>query len=74
MPGTSLRFTIRAVTVPKGKLRARSLALSDAQREEIGKLSAVSFRVRLSPPAGSKRFIEVWVRAHVPAQLRAASS
>ncbi len=71
---TTLRFTLRAVVVPKGKLRARTLKLSTAQLEELAQLGAVSFRVRLSPPAGSKRFVEVWVRTRVPAQLRGGSA
>ncbi|HUR85213.1 MAG TPA: hypothetical protein VMY78_07700 [Solirubrobacteraceae bacterium] len=73
VPDTTLRFALRAVTVPNAKTRARTLKLSAAQLEELEELTAVRFRVRLSPPAGSERFIEVWVRARVPEQLRTGS-
>jgi hypothetical protein len=66
---TSLSFTVRAATVPRRKTRVRTFELTTAQREELGTLSDVSFRVRLSAPGTPNRVDEVFVHARVPAAL-----
>jgi hypothetical protein len=74
IPGTPLRFTVRAVSVPKGRARTRTYKLTTAQREALAALTAVDFRVRLAAPKAPRRVDETFVHAIVPSALRATSS
>jgi hypothetical protein len=74
IPDTPLRFTIRATSVPKGRTRTRTFRLTAAQREALGVLRTVDFRVRLAAPKAPKRISEVFVHTFVPAALRAPAT
>ncbi len=68
--GTPLRFTIRPLSVPKGKTRTRSYKLTTEQRAVLAEPATIDFRVRLAAPAAPKRIDEVFVHTAVPQALR----
>jgi hypothetical protein len=70
IPDTKLSFTIDADTVPAGKTLVRTFKLTTEQLAELGGMTDVNFRVRLSISETSKRVNEVFVHASVPAELR----
>jgi hypothetical protein len=70
IPGTKLRFTIRALSVPKGRARTRTYKLTAVQREALASLKTVDFRVRLAAPKAPRRIDEVFVHTFVPSALR----
>jgi hypothetical protein len=70
IPGTKLRFTIRATSVPKARTRMRAYKLTAVQREALASMRTVDFRVRLAAPKAPRRIDEVFVHTFVPSALR----
>jgi hypothetical protein len=73
IPGTKLRFTVRPLSVPKGRTRSRAYKLTAVRRAALASLKTVDFRVRLAAPKAPGRIDEVFVHTFVPRALQTAA-